>query len=87
VLISQSSARQRGGRAAREGPGTVWRIYTENDYQGMEPHSRVGASVDDLSPFTGDSGNWELVDTPDFDIVTAEPSRNSRNLVYGRKPA
>ena len=27
---------------------TVWRIYTENDYQGMEPHSQAGASVDDL---------------------------------------
>jgi HrpA-like RNA helicase len=79
VLISQSSARQRGGRAAREGPGTVWRIYTENDYQGMEPHSRAGASVDDL--FTV---HWRLrkqevstisdltahiIDTPDFDIV------------------
>ena len=73
------SPRQRAGRAAREGPGSVWRIYTENDYQGREPHSRAGASVDDLfmvhwrlrkmGVSTISELTAHLLDTPAFDSV------------------
>nr|KYP75765.1 putative pre-mRNA-splicing factor ATP-dependent RNA helicase [Cajanus cajan] len=34
--ISQSSARQRAGRAGRTEPGTCYRLYSEADYQSME---------------------------------------------------
>jgi|SRR5271170_3472737 len=48
VLVSQSSASQKAGRAAREGLGTTWRLYTESEYSEMEPHSRSGICADDL---------------------------------------
>ena len=33
--ISQASATQRAGRTARVRPGTVWRLYTREYYEGM----------------------------------------------------
>ncbi|KAF2294161.1 hypothetical protein GH714_007962 [Hevea brasiliensis] len=36
--ISQSSAKQRTGRAGRTGPGKCYRLYSELDYQSMDLH-------------------------------------------------
>ena len=36
--ISKASAAQRAGRTARVRPGTVWRMYTRNLFQSMEPY-------------------------------------------------
>ncbi|KZV29966.1 hypothetical protein F511_23771 [Dorcoceras hygrometricum] len=36
--ISQSSAKQRAGRAGRTEPGTCYRLYTENDFESMLPY-------------------------------------------------
>lgn len=36
--ISQSSAKQRAGRAGRTEPGTCYRLYSENDFESMLPH-------------------------------------------------
>ncbi|OAY64382.1 putative uncharacterized protein, chloroplastic [Ananas comosus] len=35
---SQSSANQRAGRAGRTGPGKCYRLYSQHDYQLMQPH-------------------------------------------------
>ena len=48
AFVSQSSASQRGGRGAREGPETTWRLYTESEYLEMELHSGSGICADDL---------------------------------------
>lgn len=37
--ISKSSARQRAGRAGRTGPGRVFRLYTEDEYESMPEFS------------------------------------------------
>ena len=37
VPVSQAQARQRSGRAGREGPGVCYRVYTEDDYLQLEP--------------------------------------------------
>ncbi|GLC42130.1 hypothetical protein PLESTM_001294900 [Pleodorina starrii] len=37
VPVSQAQARQRSGRAGREGPGKAFRLYTEADFGGLEP--------------------------------------------------
>ncbi|XP_059309430.1 ATP-dependent RNA helicase DEAH11, chloroplastic-like isoform X2 [Lycium ferocissimum] len=36
--VSQSSAKQRAGRAGRTGPGTCYRLYSESDFEGMARH-------------------------------------------------
>ncbi|PNH05818.1 putative pre-mRNA-splicing factor ATP-dependent RNA helicase [Tetrabaena socialis] len=37
VPVSQAQARQRSGRAGREGPGKAFRLYTEADFGGLAP--------------------------------------------------
>ncbi|GLI64295.1 hypothetical protein VaNZ11_007516 [Volvox africanus] len=37
VPVSQAQARQRSGRAGREGPGKAFRLYTEADFAVLEP--------------------------------------------------
>ena len=34
---SQAAANQRSGRAGRTGPGTCWRLFTENAYRQVRP--------------------------------------------------
>ncbi|XP_060183939.1 ATP-dependent RNA helicase DEAH11, chloroplastic-like [Lycium barbarum] len=36
--VSQSSAKQRAGRAGRTEPGTCYRLYSESDFEGMARH-------------------------------------------------
>ncbi|KAK6791080.1 hypothetical protein RDI58_010161 [Solanum bulbocastanum] len=36
--VSQSSAKQRAGRAGRTGPGRCYRLYSESDFEGMSHH-------------------------------------------------
>jgi HrpA-like RNA helicase len=48
VMISKASAQQRAGRAAREGPGTAWRLYTHEDFNNMDDHSPAGVCADDF---------------------------------------
>jgi HrpA-like RNA helicase len=45
--ISQAAARQRAGRACREGPGSVFRLYTHQDLRSMEMHTPAGMAVED----------------------------------------
>ncbi|EFJ45602.1 DEAH-box nuclear pre-mRNA splicing factor [Volvox carteri f. nagariensis] len=37
VPVSQAQARQRSGRAGREGPGKAFRLYTESDFSSLAP--------------------------------------------------
>ncbi|OEH74196.1 pre-mRNA splicing factor RNA helicase [Cyclospora cayetanensis] len=47
--ISQDSATQRGGRAGREAPGTVYRLYTEDCFHMMHAHRTPEILCCDLS--------------------------------------
>lgn len=84
-MISQSSALQRAGRAGRTEPGKCYRLYSEADYQNMEPTQepeirRVHLGVAVLRILA--SG---VKDVHDFEFVDA-PSTSSiemaiRNLI------
>ncbi|XP_053202532.1 probable ATP-dependent RNA helicase DHX35 isoform X2 [Panonychus citri] len=50
VPISQASAAQRAGRAGRTKPGSVYRLYTENDYKSLEPFTCPEIRRSSLSP-------------------------------------
>lgn len=77
--ISKASARQRAGRAGRTGPGTVLRLYPEEDYQ-LRPEydipeiqrselSSVGLALRVLSVTSFDGMDW--LDSPAAAAVTS----------------
>jgi HrpA-like RNA helicase len=45
--ISRATARKQAERAGREGPGTVYRLYTEEDYKKMQPHTPAGVVIEE----------------------------------------
>lgn len=49
VRCARSSADQRAGRAARQGPGMVWRCYEERAYAGLRPQVTPEAQTADLT--------------------------------------
>ncbi|MGJ3509415.1 ATP-dependent helicase HrpB [Enemella sp. A6] len=49
VRCSKSSAEQRAGRAARQGPGTVWRCYDETTFSGLRAQATPEAQSADLT--------------------------------------
>ena len=49
VRASRSSADQRAGRAARQGPGTVWRCYDEPTYLGLRADGTPESQTADLT--------------------------------------
>ncbi|WP_040284195.1 ATP-dependent helicase HrpB [Tessaracoccus massiliensis] len=49
VRCARSSADQRAGRAARQGPGTVWRCYEQRTYEGLRPQVTPETQTADLT--------------------------------------
>ncbi len=49
VRCARSSADQRAGRAARQGPGVVWRCYDEQTYLGLRPQATPESQAADLT--------------------------------------
>lgn len=52
--ISKNSAIQRAGRAARQGPGTVYRLYTESHFKSLSDHDSPEIQRTDLAPLVLD---------------------------------
>lgn len=48
-MISSASAEQRKGRAGRTGPGTCYRIYSEEDYNAMPKYDKAEIFLRPLS--------------------------------------
>ncbi|WP_407318529.1 ATP-dependent helicase HrpB [Isoptericola halotolerans] len=47
--VSQAAAEQRAGRAGRQGPGTVYRCWSEAEHARLEPHPRPEIQTADLT--------------------------------------
>ncbi|XP_045107078.1 ATP-dependent RNA helicase DEAH12, chloroplastic-like isoform X2 [Portunus trituberculatus] len=76
TLISQSSARQRQGRAGRLGPGKCFRLYTEQDYKSMAPDAlpeilkvHVGHAMLKLLELGVDPMKFEYVEAPSTEAL------------------
>ncbi|MCS4490397.1 ATP-dependent helicase HrpB [Corynebacterium sp. ES2775-CONJ] len=73
---SQSSAIQRAGRAGREGPGEVIRLYGQHDFAKFQPHIQPEILAADLSNFLllllgwgGRLSDFPLLDPPPMAAV------------------
>ncbi|XP_047977087.1 ATP-dependent RNA helicase DEAH11, chloroplastic-like [Salvia hispanica] len=83
--ISQSSAKQRAGRAGRTEPGTCYRLYSEDDFKSMLPHQEPEIRKVHLGVAILKIIALGVKDLQEFDFVDA-PSASSidmavRNLV------
>lgn len=73
VSTSKSSADQRAGRAGREGPGTVIRCYSQDDYQHFSPHTTPEILSADLTQAALFLDCWGA--GPDFPLLDPPPAQ------------
>ena len=59
---SQASATQRAGRAARQGPGTAYRLWEAAATAGMPPFDPPEIHENDLMPVVLDCASWGIID-------------------------
>jgi ATP-dependent helicase HrpB len=71
--VSRASAKQRAGRAARTGPGTVLRLYTEEDYLRRPEHDPPEITRTDLSQLCLDLRAMGFAHAHDLDWLDAPP--------------
>ena len=73
VSVSRAAAEQRAGRAGREGPGAVYRCWSQTDHAHLAAHPEPEIATADLTSFAleiatlGQSGScraWPLMDQP-----------------------
>ncbi|WP_221584317.1 ATP-dependent helicase HrpB [Microbacterium sp. G2-8] len=90
VSASRASAEQRAGRAARQGPGRVVRVYSEVDFARMPPASPPEITSADLTDAAlllaawgtpGGAGLRLLTDPPAASIATATAALRALGLV------
>ncbi|MDF9812569.1 ATP-dependent helicase HrpB [Streptomyces sp. SPB162] len=74
VRVSHASARQRAGRAGREGPGTVYRCWSEADDAGHPRRAAPEIAVADLTAFALQSACWGDPDAAGLALLDAPPA-------------
>ncbi|MCZ4096286.1 helicase-related protein, partial [Streptomyces sp. H39-C1] len=82
VRVSHAAARQRAGRAGREGPGTVYRCWSEADNAGHPRWPAPEISVADLAAFALQTACWGDPDAAG--LATDRGKRLSRLGVHPR---
>lgn len=73
VRISKDAADQRAGRAGRLGPGTCYRLWTENLHARLAPHRTPEILDADLSPLVLDMAAWGIIDIRQLTWLTPPP--------------
>lgn len=81
--ISQAAANQRSGRAGRTGPGTCYRLYTENAYlQEMLPSPVPEIQRTNLGNVVLLLKSLKIENLLDFDFMDPPPQENILNSMY-----
>jgi ATP-dependent helicase HrpB len=58
VPVSRASAHQRAGRAGREGPGRVYRCWSQADHERLPAHAQPEVTTADLTAFALELACW-----------------------------
>jgi len=74
VRVSRSSAEQRAGRAGREGPGAVYRCWSEAEHGHLPAHPAPEIATADLTAFALDLACWGSADGTDLALLDAPPA-------------
>lgn len=72
-LISVDSATQRSGRAGRLGPGVCYRLWTQQEQQGLRKHSSAEILHSDLSSLVLELANWGVKKIDDLQWLDTPP--------------
>ncbi|CAN0901896.1 Pre-mRNA-splicing factor ATP-dependent RNA helicase DEAH7 [Linum grandiflorum] len=81
--VSQAAANQRSGRAGRTGPGTCYRLYTENAYQNeMLPSPVPEIQRTNLGNVVLLLKSLKVENLLDFDFMDPPPQDNILNSMY-----
>jgi HrpA-like RNA helicase len=85
-MINRSSADQRKGRAGRTSPGVCYRLYSEEDYEGMPAsetpeilRSHLGMCILELKLLGFDAETFDFVEKPSA-VALAKASETLRYL-------
>lgn len=73
--ISKSSADQRAGRAAREGPGQCYRLWSETEHSALAPDRPAEITQADLKPLVLNLADWGLTRLDAFWLTPPNPGR------------
>lgn len=74
LSTSQASADQRAGRAGREGPGTVIRCFSQQDFSRFAPHSAPEVQSADLTSALLTLACWGTTDLTTFPFLSPPPA-------------
>ncbi|MBD5787636.1 ATP-dependent helicase HrpB [Cellulosimicrobium terreum] len=73
VAVSRAGAEQRAGRAGREGPGAVYRCWSEGDHARLAPHPEPEIRTADLTGFALELACWGSPDGAGLALLDPPP--------------
>ena len=71
--VSQAAATQRAGRAGRQGPGLVFRLWNEGETRGLVPHDPPEILEADLAPLLLRLAAWGVTDPAQLQWLDPPP--------------
>ena len=74
VSVSKASAEQRAGRAGREGPGAVYRCWSETDHAHLAAHPEPEIATADLTSFALEIAAWGTPDPAHLALLDQPPA-------------
>lgn len=74
VSVSRAAARQRAGRAGREGPGAVYRCWSAADHARLTPHPQPEIATADLTAFALELACWGSPDGTGLALLDPPPA-------------
>ncbi|MEE6295432.1 ATP-dependent RNA helicase [Georgenia wangjunii] len=74
VSVSRAAAEQRAGRAGREGPGAVYRCWSQADHARLPEHPQPEIATADLTAFALELACWGSPDGAGLALLDAPPA-------------
>ncbi|HLY54400.1 MAG TPA: ATP-dependent helicase HrpB [Stellaceae bacterium] len=71
--VTQAAAEQRAGRAGRQAPGIVWRLWAQAAQAGLEPYPAPEIMLADLAPLALELAAWGIADPARLRFLTPPP--------------
>ncbi|WP_345523883.1 ATP-dependent helicase HrpB [Nocardioides conyzicola] len=74
VSVSRAAAEQRAGRAGREGPGAVYRCWSQAEHAHLPPHPEPEIATADLTSFALEIATWGHPDPSGLALMDQPPA-------------
>lgn len=74
VGVSRAAAEQRAGRAGREGPGSVYRCWSQAEHAHLDAHPEPEIATADLTSFALEIATWGHPDPVDLALMDQPPA-------------